>query len=297
MRRLLASVLIALAGPAFSQTPLAVPESESFALDGPSGTYEITVTRPPGYDASSPDRYPALYYLDAWWLRDLVTGTARVAALSGAEVEPVVLVGIGFEGDLEGWRRQRALDLTPGFYQSPFIGFDDVPVSGLRLDSTNTGGLDGFLAFLESEVFPRVEADYAIDPARRGVLGHSLGGLFGAWVLSHRPELFDRYLLISPATWWRQGEAIEPGFSAAGALDRRVVVAVGASEGFIMVGTKRALTEALLADTVAVTEREYPDRTHASVLGPAIWDGLAALYGPPDPGARRSPARGRRSRD
>ena len=161
--------LLILSGPAFAQA-LEVPESESFALDGPSGTYEITVTRPVGYDATSPERYPVLYYLDAWWLREMVTGVALVASLHRqTDVEPVVLVGIGFDGDLSAWSMQRYLDLTPGLYQSPFNGLD-LPVGGVWLDSTNTGGADAFLRFLESDVLPRVEAGTHVDPERRGLL-------------------------------------------------------------------------------------------------------------------------------
>lgn len=278
MRTALAALLLGFSAPAVAQAPLSVPDNDTFALDGPSGTYEITVTRPPGYDASASHRYPVLYYLDAWWLRDMVTGIARVAAISNqTEVQPVVLVGIGFDGDEAAWTAQRNQDLTPSPYRSPFPGvtmsFGEVP-----LDSAGTGGARTFLAFLESDLFPRIEASYRVDPAQRGLLGHSFGGLFGAWMLAHQPEVFDRYLLISPSTWWRQGDMMDRGFSTARQLDRRVFLAVGEAEDRILTRGVDALREALAADSISVSDRSYPDATHTSVLPRAIWDGLETLY-------------------
>ncbi|GAB5536349.1 MAG: alpha/beta hydrolase-fold protein [Rubricoccaceae bacterium] len=281
MRPALVCLLLGVSASALAQ-PLSVPESETFALDGPSGTYEITVTLPPGYDASSPERYPTLYALDGWWLREMVTGIARVAAISSqTNVQPVVLVSIGLDGDEDAWTTQRNRDLTPSPYQSPVPGMT-MSFGGIVLDSAGTGGAAAFLAFLMDDLFPRVEAGYRADPAQRGILGHSFGGLFGAWMLGHQPEVFDRYLLISPSTWWRAGEVMIGGFAEARQLDRRVFLAVGEAEDRILTRGVDAFRDALATDAVAITQRMYPDATHTSVLPRAIWDGFVALYGQPD---------------
>lgn len=61
-----------------------------------------------------------------------------------------------------------------------------------------SGGAERFLEFLQTEVFPWVEARYRTAPHRM-IVGHSLGGLLAFNALATDPELFDSYLAISPA--------------------------------------------------------------------------------------------------
>lgn len=61
-----------------------------------------------------------------------------------------------------------------------------------------SGGADHFLAFIETELIPFVEANFRTAP-HRTVIGHSLGGLFVMHALVERPELFDAVIAISPA--------------------------------------------------------------------------------------------------
>jgi predicted alpha/beta superfamily hydrolase len=43
----------------------------------------------------------------------------------------------------------------------------------------------------------------ATAPIRRGAYaGHSYGGLFGAYVLTTRPDMFRTYILSSPSLWF-----------------------------------------------------------------------------------------------
>ena len=57
-----------------------------------------------------------------------------------------------------------------------------------------SGGADHFLAFIEHELFPLVEKEYRVDTSDRGLIGSSYGGLFAAWTMVNRPELFQRYI-------------------------------------------------------------------------------------------------------
>uniref|UniRef100_UPI0033406C1D alpha/beta hydrolase n=1 Tax=Castellaniella defragrans TaxID=75697 RepID=UPI0033406C1D len=47
-----------------------------------------------------------------------------------------------------------------------------------------------------------VAARYRLDDCRQVFCGHSLGALFGLYVLTHRPGAFDGYVLSSPSVWW-----------------------------------------------------------------------------------------------
>lgn len=51
-------------------------------------------------------------------------------------------------------------------------------------------------------VHERVAAEYPIDCRARVLCAHSLGALFGLYVLAHRPSAFDGYVLSSPSVWW-----------------------------------------------------------------------------------------------
>ena len=65
-----------------------------------------------------------------------------------------------------------------------------------------SGGANPFLAFIEHELFPLVEKEYRVDTSNRGLLGSSYGGLFAAWTMVNRPELFQRFIMASPALYW-----------------------------------------------------------------------------------------------
>jgi predicted alpha/beta superfamily hydrolase len=65
-------------------------------------------------------------------------------------------------------------------------------------------GAHDYLAFVERELIPYIEARYRADPQRRALGGHSLGGLFGAYALLTKPELFQHYILSSPSLWFHE---------------------------------------------------------------------------------------------
>ena len=59
--------------------------------------YRIFVAFPKGYDASS-ERYPALYFLDAWDRFGIVTETYRLLRWFD-DIVPLLIVGISYEAD------------------------------------------------------------------------------------------------------------------------------------------------------------------------------------------------------
>ena len=254
---------------------------ERFTLRGPSAHHAIYVTLPPGYDPDRADPYPVLYYGDAWWLGDLVSGTARIAALARPDAfEPVVLVGIGVVGDEVGWNVQRNRDFTPSPVRMPRGGTIRTVGNGAPMDSAGTGGAAAFFGFLRDDLAPRIEASYHVDVNRRGWLGHSLGGLFGAWAHTQDPAFFNDLVLISPAVYW--GEGIwgnEKVMDSPLTSDATVFIAYGMSENEMIKGPSRDLAEFLVRAGAAAELRAYDGRDHHSLLGAAVWDGLVHLYG------------------
>ncbi|HSX58880.1 MAG TPA: hypothetical protein VLF18_01655 [Tahibacter sp.] len=48
-------------------------------------------------------------------------------------------------------------------------------------------------------------ARHPLDLARASYVGHSYGGLSGAYLLATRPQAFARYMLIGPSLWYDGG--------------------------------------------------------------------------------------------
>lgn len=172
------------AEPAAKGAPYVMPRSEVRDVTSKAGAaYRVYVAMPEA--PPPPGGYPVLYLLDG---DESFATTAEMANRFGIYwgLEPGVVVAIGYP---TGSRRM--LDDTPAGDPG-----DVVPAG------TRTGGADTFLTFLGDELIPAIDAEHHIDPARRTLMGYSLGGLFTLHALFHRPGLFARYVAASPSIWF-----------------------------------------------------------------------------------------------
>lgn len=62
-----------------------------------------------------------------------------------------------------------------------------------------SGGAPVFLAFIEKELIPLIDAGLKTDSANRTLYGYSMGGLFATYTLFQKPWLFKNILIGSPA--------------------------------------------------------------------------------------------------
>ncbi len=159
--------------------------------------YRVFLVRPA--EPPPPDGYPVIVLLD---------GNATVSMMETVigpnPSEPygsAAIVGIGYPTAEPFDILRRYRDLTP---PTPP---EFIPPSRDGSSVIETGGRDDFLAFLETQVIPAVEARLPIDRRRRTLFGHSLGGLFSLYVLYTRGDLFQTYIAADPAIWW-SGQAI-----------------------------------------------------------------------------------------
>lgn len=142
---------------------------------------QIWIHVPEGnYDGSLRDRkYPVVYLLDGNAHFYSVMGMInQLSSVNGNTVVPkMIVVGIP--------NTNRMRDLTPTKTESR-------PASG---------GGEAFMAFIEKELMPYIDANYPTESYRTFV-GHSLGGLtvMNAWL--EQSELFDSYVAIDPSMWW-----------------------------------------------------------------------------------------------
>lgn len=139
--------------------------------------------------AAPPSGYPVLYMLDGNAVMDRLP-EALLEQLT--EHSPPVIVAIGYQTNLPFDLNGRAYDYTllPGTARK---GNENNPRFHRK-----TGGGPAFRQLLERHIAPQVEQGITINPERRGVWGHSYGGLFvlDAWLSS---SFFHMYYSASPS--------------------------------------------------------------------------------------------------
>lgn len=246
--------------------PVVIPQSESFTLGGGPGEtpYRISVALPSGYGEDLDERYPVLYAVDADAGFASLVDVTRFLALSG-ETPKVIVVGIGYGTDLATWRRRRGVDLKPQ----------------LQAEPGRPGGASRFLDFITGEVIPSVEGRYRCAEGRT-FFGYSLGGLFGTWVLFHRPGIFHHYILGSPSYGWAGGVALKWPSEVDGAGPAptgEVFTSVGTEESEAMIGNWQTFweaTEALDIPGLRIV-RGTIDETHAGAVWHTLVKGVKAV--------------------
>lgn len=104
-------------------------------------------------------------------------------------VPSVIIVGLAWGGTNPNYDSLRAKDLTPTYNSQ-------IPQSG---NGPN------FLQFIKKELIPFVESKYRINKNNRTLMGSSFGGLFTLYALFNETNLFNIYILTSPALSWDNG--------------------------------------------------------------------------------------------
>jgi uncharacterized protein len=169
--------------------------------------YRITVSLPLGYAAppgegwpfhATPALWPVVYVLDGNWYAGMVTDIVRPMAWCGSTTDAII-VGIGYpeDGDaVEAFRTsftRRNADLTPVRDEA-----EEAEMERRHKRPTPSGDAGNFLKFIQNELIPMSEREYRADPSRRILLGHSYGGLFGAFAMLETPGLFETLIVGSP---------------------------------------------------------------------------------------------------
>jgi predicted alpha/beta superfamily hydrolase len=265
--------------------------------------YRIFVSKPSGQPG--PSGYPVLYLLDGnATFPSAAVGVAlqsRRPDVTG--VAPAIVVGVGYPIDDYLDSERRTYDYTPAVVPE---------VLPPRPDGSmwpQTGGAEGFLDFLEHELKPAIAREFAVDPARQGIFGHSFGGLFVLYALFTRPGTFRSYVAASPSIWFGDcfvlsaRDAFMAGPPPVRPLDLLITVgdredrardpegqspAGAAKSDWVkrnrMVENATELARSLSAKpSVQVTFKRFEDENHSSVLLPAIGRALRFALRPGQP--------------
>lgn len=300
-RILMLAAAACLSAPAAAQTdavPAKLVGAQEYRLQAAANgrTYRIQVaavgTEPAG-------GYPVLYVLDGDAVFPVVVPAVQGMVMRAEEnrAAPFLIVGVGYSDTQILDLAARAEDYTPPA--------DDYRHTGDRL-STRFGGAEAFHSFLTGQLRQDLaKRGWRTNPQHQNLIGHSYGGLFALYSLMKHPGSFRNYLIASPSVWWNRQRILDylpPFLNGTGRPDGLPVgvhLTVGEYEqtpaphlpqqsgrrqqlerrGMVRetqnLGARLA---ALPASRLEVQTVVYPAETHASVLMPAVNDGLKWLF-------------------
>ncbi len=269
------AILLSASAPAYAQDNARAEQEEThpFAFGVVGELYSkqlgekrvLNIYLPEGYSPDSTTTYPVIYLLDGSVHEDYAHIAGLVEFMSTYELMPrSIVVGIA------NVDRQR-----------DFTHPSSVP-EDLKAAPTS-GGSAKFIAFLEKELQPYVEAHYRTAP-RKTLIGQSLGGLLATEILLHDPELFDEYIIVSPSFWWNKGSLVNeaaPILQAHPDLATKVYISVG-TEGDEMRAGVDELVHAFntFGTKCRVWYVPFPEETHATILHRSVYKAFELLNKP-----------------
>ena len=151
--------------------------------------YELYIKLPEGYSENSDIKYPVLYFTDALWHIEMLSGSTAFLMENA-----IILVGISWQKDLKGELR------TFGAHASRFRDYSIQPSSNPESQAKyQLGQASNHLDFIRNDVITYIENNYRTNPNNRSYFGYSMGGKFGAYILLTQPSTFKNYILGSPS--------------------------------------------------------------------------------------------------
>ncbi|WP_144211326.1 alpha/beta hydrolase [Shewanella donghaensis] len=181
---LIFSLFLSVASPAFAS--FIVPNTTMVEIEDSDRTYSLYIKLPNSYNqVDKLKHYPVIYMTDAMYSFQIVSGATRFP-MNNAVMQQAILVGVSWQqGKSPAVSRIR--DYTPSVDQSW---------------KRSTGDAERHMQLFANKIIPYMNKHYRTQTAKNTFVGNSLGGLFGAYVLRTKPELFKNYVLGSPSLWF-----------------------------------------------------------------------------------------------
>ena len=292
--RLIVVVFIFITLPSIAQEPkFSVPDLKTHYIKSKfvDQDFVVSVSMPIVHDEET-EKFPVLYCLDAnfFYPRDIT----HMLQGSG-ELPRFILVGIGYHGKhYLSTMNLRARDMTPVEDTVDMFPFESYIRDVHVVKGKKFGGAKEFLEFIRQELIPFIDDNYPTLKGDRAINGHSVGGLFGLYVLFNKPDTFNKYIIGSPSIHWAD-EAIlkqaEKFVTNNNTLNANIYMAVGAleeagDEAKSLTVTNIFRMEEILRkkklEGMELRTRVFPDETHLTV-GPMIYvHGIKSIYKKPD---------------
>lgn len=261
----------------YAQTGMQHKNSKDFVLGMIDEVYSnilkedrvLNIYLPADYDSTQ--RYPVIYLLDGAADEDFihVVGLVQYNTFPWInQIPPSIVIGIA--------NTNRKRDFT----SATTVENDKklIPVHG---------GSDKFINFIAQELQPYINSKYKTN-GNETLIGQSLGGLLATEILFTSPQLFERYIIISPSLWWNDGALLRAQPSILQVNYKQstdIYIGVG-KEGsidgkHIMEDDAKLLAEKLQkapSQNIKVYFDYLPAEDHATVTHPALFNAFRMLY-------------------
>ncbi|MBV6443242.1 MAG: Ferri-bacillibactin esterase BesA [Saprospiraceae bacterium] len=228
-------------------------------------TRVLNIYLPEGYSPDSSATYPVIYLLDGSADEDFIhiAGLVQYCNFPWVNILPKsIVVGIA--------NVDRRRDFT--FPTTIEADKKSYPTTGKSME---------FIAFMEKELQPYIEANYKTN-GHKTIIGQSLGGLLATEILIKKPLLFRDYIIISPSLWWDKESllSVQPAIAPAQSPQKtRIYIGVG-KEGEIMKKDARRLYRKFkaLKDKNIEIRYEYLSREdHATIFHLAVYNAFKTM--------------------
>ena len=233
----------------------------------------LNIYLPEGYKKEDAIKYPVIYLLDGSANEDFIHVVGLVQFNSFEWINQIpksIVVGIATV--------DRKRDFT-----FPTTIQDD------KNKYPTTGHSDAFIAFIEKELQPFIEAKYNTN-SNKTIIGESLGGLLATEILLKKPTLFNKYIIISQSLWWNNGSLLNSNSQILEAtFNQKTAVYIGVGKEGLTPTTIPRVMEVdanLLAEKINKTKNNMlkvyfdylPDETHATIMHQAVFNAFRHIY-------------------
>lgn len=261
-----------------NSTPVTLNRTEVHKITSVSNgvIYPIFISLPAGY-GSNDKKYPVVYMLDAYSSFGIVMQSAKLLAYN-KELPDLIIVGISSEGGSKEFNYNRGRDYTP-----TIVTLNNQPGS-YEAALPASGGADKFLSFITNDLIPFVESKYNIIPGERTLIGHSLGGLFVTYSLFENPDIFQRYVIISPALFWDDNYILKMEnrfYQKRKSINAIIYTSVGSLEPDIFKTPWTALVESVKARNYSglrLIQQIAENESHYTIIPHLVTKGLVSVF-------------------
>ncbi len=173
-----------------------LPMTEVIAIHAEANNkdYELYVQLPKSYKETNAN-YPLIVVNDVRFAFPSTIGALQL--MGGQDTQEAIIVGISYsKGD--DIRVSRTRDYTPTHSPNE--------KNGHSIEARKASGhAKEYMNFIADQVIPLMQKNYRVDANNKVFVGHSFGGLLGTYILLHKPEIFNHYIIGSPSLWYDKG--------------------------------------------------------------------------------------------
>lgn len=221
----------------------------------------LNIYLPNGYSVDSDVQYPVIYLLDGSQDEDFIhiAGIVQFGSYPWISmIEESIVVGI------ENIDRKRDFCFPTSVEQD-------------KINFPTTGGSEAFISFIETELQPYIESAYKVKDEKT-IIGQSLGGLLATEILATKPDLFDKYIIVSPSLWWDNQSLLDMEF-ATYTEEKSIYITVG-EEGKVMKRVAKYLYRKLNKSDNPILFLEHKflkKQNHADALHLGVYNAFVAM--------------------